>query len=146
MRLFKFVSCLSILLFAFVFTAQAEEAAELEKMVVTATMTEREIENAPGSIEVITSQEIEEMDIQTVADALQIATGLMVEWETGRTKSPSIRGAGSKHTLTLIDGRRITGGYKDFVDINQMSVTKIEQCHLCLFAAITNSSAHHKKV
>ena len=61
MRLFKFVLCLSILFFAFVFTAQAEEAAELEKMVVTATMTEREIENAPGSIEVITSQEIEEM-------------------------------------------------------------------------------------
>ena len=47
MRLFKFVLCLSILLFAFVCTTQAEEAAELEKMVVTATMTEREIENAP---------------------------------------------------------------------------------------------------
>ena len=127
MRLFKFVLCLSILFFAFVFTAQAEEAAELEKMVVTATMTEREIENAPGSIEVITSQEIEEMDVQTVADALQTATGLMVEAETGRTKSPSLRGAGGKHTLILVDGRRLVGGYKNFVDINQISVDMIDR-------------------
>jgi outer membrane receptor for ferrienterochelin and colicins len=127
MRLFEFVLCLSILFFAFVFTAQAEEAAELEKMVVTATMTEREIENAPGSIEVITSQEIEEMDAQTVAEALEMATDLIVEGEAGRTKTPSIRGAGGKHTLVLIDGRRLSAGYKDFVDINQIPVDIIDR-------------------
>ena len=62
-----------------------------------------------------------------MADALEMATGLMVEWETGRTKSPSIRGTGSKHTLILIDGRRISEGYKDFVDINQISVDMINR-------------------
>jgi outer membrane receptor for ferrienterochelin and colicins len=127
MRLFEIVFCLLILLFTFVFTAQAEEAAELEKMVVTATMTEREIENAPGSIEVITSQEIEEMDAQTAADALEMATDLIVECETGRTKTPSIRGAGGKHTLVLIDGRRLSAGYKDFVDIDQIPVNIIDR-------------------
>lgn len=127
MRLFEIVFCLSILFFAFVFTAQAEEAAELEKMVVTATMTEREIENAPGSIEVITSQEIEEMDAQTAADALEMATDLIIECETGRTKTPSIRGAGGKHTLVLIDGRRLSAGYKNFVDIDQIPVNIIDR-------------------
>ena len=127
MRLFEIVFCLSILFFAFVFSAQAQEGVELEKTVVTATMTEREIENAPGSIEVITSQEIEEMDAQTAADALEMATDLIVECETGRTKTPSIRGAGGKHTLVLIDGRRLSAGYKDFVDINQIPVDIIDR-------------------
>lgn len=68
MKRFKLVLCLFALIFAFIPAAQAEEkqaqkqAVELENMVVTATMTEKEIEKAPGSIEVITSQEIEEMD------------------------------------------------------------------------------------
>ena len=127
MRFFKIVFCLLILLLAFVFTAQAQEEAELEKMVITATMTEREIENAPGSIEVVTSLEIEEMDAQTVADALEMATDLIVEGETGRTKTPSIRGAGGKHTLVLIDGRRLSAGYKGFVDINQIPVDMIDR-------------------
>ena len=133
MRDFKLVLCLFALIFAFIPAAQAEEkqtqkqVVEIENMVVTATMTEKEIEKAPGSIEVITSQEIEEMDAQTVADALETATGLIVADETGRIKTPSIRGTGNKHTLVLIDGRRFSMGYKDFLDINQISVDMIDR-------------------
>ena len=133
MKQFKLVLCLFALIFAFIPAAQAEEkqtqkqAVEIENMVVTATMTEKEIEKAPGSIEVITSQEIEEMDAQTVADALETATGLIVADETGRIKTPSIRGTGNKHTLVLIDGRRLSMGYKDFLDINQISVDMIDR-------------------
>ena len=133
MKQFQLVLCLFALIFAFIPAAQAEEkqtqkqAVEIENMVVTATMTEKEIEKAPGSIEVITSQEIEEMDAQTVADALETATGLIVADETGRIKTPSIRGTGNKHTLVLIDGRRFSMGYKDFLDINQISVDMIDR-------------------
>ena len=103
MKQLKLVLCLFTLIFAFTSFAQAQEAVELEKMVVTATMTEKEIEEAPGSIEVIASHEIEEMGAQTVAEALEMATGLIVTGETGRVSRPSIRGTGNKHTLVLID-------------------------------------------
>ena len=133
MKQLKLVLCLFILIFTFTSVAQAREkltegpSVELEKMVVTATMTEKEIEEAPGSIEVIASHEIEEMGAQTVAEALEMATGLIVTGETGRVSRPSIRGTGNKHTLVLIDGRRLSMGYKDFIDINQISVDMIER-------------------
>ncbi len=133
MKRFKFVLCLLVLIFTFASVAEARErlaevpAVEMEKIVVTATMTEKEIEDAPGSIEVITSQEIEDMGAQTVAEALEKATGLIVTGTTGRVRRPSIRGTGNKHTLVLIDGRRLSMGYKDFLDVNQISVDMIER-------------------
>ena len=133
MKKFKLALCLLTIIFAITPAANAQEkdieskAAELEKMVVTATMTEKKMEEAPGSIEVITSQEIAEMNAQTVAEALEVATGLMVTGETGRIKALSIRGTGNKHTLVLIDGRRFSMGYKDFLDINQISVDMIDR-------------------
>ncbi|MBW2607787.1 MAG: TonB-dependent receptor [Deltaproteobacteria bacterium] len=136
MKKFKLALCLLVIFFAITPAANAQEkdiepkAAELEKMVVTATMTEKKMEEAPGSIEVITSQEIEEMNAQTVAEALEVATGLIVTGETGRIKAPSIRGTGNKHTLVLIDGRRFSMGYKDFLDINQISVDMIDRIEI----------------
>ena len=133
MKKFNSALCMLIIIYAVSSVAKAQEkAAEpkpatLEKMVVTATMTEKKIEEAPGSIEVITSQEIEEMGAQTIAEALEMATGFMVTGETGRIKSPSIRGTGNKHTLVLIDGRRFSMGYKDLLDINQISVDMIKR-------------------
>ena len=133
MKQIKTILCFLTLIFAFVFVVQAEEigheqsAVKLETTVVTATLTEKKIEEAPGSIEVITAQEIEEMGAQTVAEALEVATGLIVTGETGRIKAPSIRGTGNKHTLVLIDGRRFSMGYKDFLDINQISVDMIKR-------------------
>ena len=133
MKEFKPALYLLSVIFALTPAAKAQEkdleprTAELEKMVVTATLTEKKIEEAPGSIEVITSQEIEEMGAQTVAEALEVATGIMVTGETGRIKAPSIRGTGNKHTLVLIDGRRFSMGYKDLLDINQISVDMIDR-------------------
>jgi outer membrane receptor for ferrienterochelin and colicins len=133
MKQLKLVLYLLALILTFGSVAHAQEknvepkAAELEKMVVTATMTEKKMEEAPGSIEVITAQEIEEMGALTVAEALEVATGLIVTGETGRIKAPSIRGTGNKHTLVLIDGRRFSMGYKDFLDINQISVDMIKR-------------------
>ena len=108
------------------------EADQIQKKVVQAIeigqqTQKKEIEEAPGSIEVITSQEIEDIGAQTVAEALEKATGLIVTGTTGRVRRPSIRGTGNKHTLVLIDGRRLSMGYKDFLDVNQISVDMIER-------------------
>jgi len=97
------------------------------KVVVTATMTEKRVADAPGAVEVITSQEMIEMNAQTVADAVAEATGLVVTTETGRQKRPSIRGTGNNHTLLLIDGRRLASGFKDLLGLEQVPMDMIER-------------------
>jgi outer membrane receptor for ferrienterochelin and colicins len=103
-----------------------QEVVEAEKMVVTATMTEKIMKDAPGAIEVISAREIEDMNAQTVAEAIEEATGLLVTTETGRQKRPSIRGTGNKHTLVLIDGRRLVAGFKDLLGLEQVPVDMID--------------------
>ena len=61
-----------------------------EQMVVTATMTQKRIQKAPGAIEVISRDEIEALNAQTADEALKEATGLIIESETGRQNRPNI--------------------------------------------------------
>lgn len=104
-----------------------QQVTKQEEMVVTATKTEKEQHKAPGALQVITARDIQATNAQTVAEALEESTGLVVGRESGRQKRPNIRGTGSKHTLVLIDGRRFSAGYKDFVDIEQIPVDIIQR-------------------
>ena len=103
------------------------DLVKAEGMVVTATMTKKIIKEAPGSIEVITEQDLLDMNADTLADALEEATGLLMTTETGRMMRPSIRGTGNKHTLILMDGRRITSGFKDLQGLEQIPVDMISR-------------------
>ena len=109
---------------------KTSDAVEADKVVVTATITEKTIEEAPGSVEVLTAREIKETGAATVAEALDWAVGLVVRSDTGRASVPSIRGTSNKQTLVLIDGRRLALGYKDFVDTNQIPVTMIDRIEI----------------
>ena len=102
----------------------------MDKMVVTATMTEKRIADAPGSIEVITAEDIADRNALTVAEALESAAGLVVGNESGRVKVPSIRGARAKHTLVLLDGRRLAFGFNDMVDLRQIPTTMVERIEI----------------
>ncbi|MFP4428792.1 MAG: TonB-dependent receptor plug domain-containing protein [Desulfovermiculus sp.] len=108
-------------------SAQAQETADLEEMVVTSTLTERLITESPGSVEVIAYEDFREMGATTVSEALEEATGMIVSSEPGRVRTPSIRGARTKHTLVLIDGRRQAAGFRDVVDINQIPLVAVER-------------------
>ncbi len=98
----------------------------VQPLVVTTTMTKKSIKEAPGSVEVITRQKIGDMNAQTLAEAVENAAGLVVTMETGRNKRPSIRGTGAKHTLILIDGRRIASGFKSYTGMEQIPVDMID--------------------
>ena len=99
----------------------------MDTMVVTATMTEQTVAEAPGSVEVITGQDMADQNALTVAEALETATGMVVSRESGRIEVPSIRGARSKHTLVLLDGRRLAFGYNDMIDLRQIPTTMVER-------------------
>jgi outer membrane receptor for ferrienterochelin and colicins len=93
-------------------------------------MTEKTIGGVPGSVEVITAEELAEMNADSVADALETATGLVVTTESGRVSAPDIRGTKSKHALILIDGRRLAAGFGELVDINQIPVLMVERIEI----------------
>nr|WP_319395291.1 TonB-dependent receptor [uncultured Desulfobacter sp.] len=98
--------------------------------VVTATMSEKTLEEAPGSIQVITALEIEEMGATSVDQILAQAVGLMVSEASGRARAVNIRGTGAKRSLVLIDGRRLAAGYKDFTSTDQIPVTMIQRIEI----------------
>lgn len=129
MKQLKLILCLFTSVFVFSSFAHAQEVkkedVELEQLVVTATMTEKEIEKAPGSIEIISEQEILEMNAETLAEALEEASNLLVVTAEGKQKAARIRGTESIHSLVLIDGRRLTSGFKGLVDLEHIPVDMI---------------------
>ncbi|WP_321491408.1 TonB-dependent receptor [uncultured Desulfobacter sp.] len=120
------VAGLLILLFPYQVWAQVD----VNPTVVTATISEKTLEEAPGSVQVITDLEIREMGTASVDEVLEQAMGLMVATDTGRAKVANIRGTGNKRSLVLIDGRRLAAGYKDFNSTDQIPVTMIQRIEI----------------
>ena len=131
MKRFKLVLCLLILIFAFASVAQAKEAVELEKTVVTATRTEKAVKDAPASVTIITEEEIEATSARYVDDLLRDIVGVDVKRPRGISSSCThIRLRGFSHprgTLLLRDGipinRIACGGGK----LNEIPVELVER-------------------
>ncbi|MCB9482131.1 MAG: TonB-dependent receptor [Desulfobacteraceae bacterium] len=98
-----------------------------EKIVVTSTMTEKNLKDAPGSVNIVTSDEIKAIGASNLFEAIEDLPGLEITTGDGRTKSPDIRGTGIKHTLILIDGRRLAQGFRDLVDLKNIPSEMIER-------------------
>ena len=150
MKQFKTIICLFTLVFAFAFIAQAQEAVELEKTVVTATRTETPVENLPVSVTVITQDEIEKMHAKTVDDVLNKAAGVQIRRGKGLANTGShttlyMRGTGdSSRVLVLKDGIPLNTTYIGSVNFwGVMSVEDIEKIEIVRGAssALYGSSA-----
>src|SRR2546428_14176113 len=102
--------CVSILtLFPPIKAFAAEPAPQvLEEVVVTATKTPVPVSQLTSAVEVIKGEELERKKIKTVIDALRLVQGISVMAGGGPgAESPAnvrIRGAGTTHTLVVIDG------------------------------------------
>lgn len=90
------------------FPAQAEDAADPESIVVTATSREQQVKNAPASISVIAREELERLPYREVTDALLEIPGVTVTAGEGNSRDVSIRGMSPQYTLILVDGRRLS--------------------------------------
>lgn len=97
------------------------------RVIVTSTLTEKDIKNAPGSIEVITFDEILEKGADSIAEALEDSLGMLIITQPGRVQTPNLRGSGTKHTLVLIDGKRVADGFKDLSDLNRIPVEMVDR-------------------
>lgn len=100
----------TILIASLCTSAWAEDIRVMEPVTVTATRSEISLEDAPGSITIITQDEIKRKGGESVIDVLRGTTGISMQGiGTGGRRSISLRGMESKHTLILIDGKRVPG-------------------------------------
>jgi outer membrane receptor for ferrienterochelin and colicins len=95
-------------------------AKSLPAVTVTATLAEKDARTAPASVTVIGREELEARNASDLLDAVRGAPGLTLSpRQVGGRKTLALRGLEGKHTLTLIDGRRISAsddvvGHSDY--------------------------------
>ena len=100
--------------------AGAPAVTALPAVTVTATLTEQDARTAPASVTVITAEELAERNASDLLDAVRGAPGVTLSArQVGGRKTLALRGLEGKHTLTLIDGRRISAsddviGHSDY--------------------------------
>lgn len=111
--------------------------ADEDTMVVTASAVEQTVKNAPASISVITSDQLEKnigKAATDLVDILETVTGVSKAINTDMGSGIQIRGMPADYTLLLVDGRRIgsSNGTKStqqnyFDDINWIPTESIER-------------------
>jgi vitamin B12 transporter len=105
--------------------------AEVESVVVSATRFDIPLDQSPASASVISSEELEQKQIQRVSDALREVPGLSVVQTgvAGQLTSVFTRGLRSEHTQVLLDGIPINQGLQgafNFADFTTEDIARIE--------------------
>lgn len=118
--------------------ASEEELTEysLEELVVSTTRSEISVKDAPNSVVVITREDIEKQNANSLAEVLRSIAGLQVIAGSGpgghTLPAVSIRGSESDHVLLLIDGRRI-GTYpfaQNARDLDRVRLDDVERIEI----------------
>jgi len=115
-------------------SAQADTAtgeARLEQIVVTATRTEQDLATAPGSVAVVTREEMEKQTVMTVDDALKGMSGIMLNRSKGLMNTiatMTLRGVPSQsRTLIMVDGVAINSPFAGNIQSNSIAPGTLER-------------------
>jgi vitamin B12 transporter len=105
--------------------------AQAEEIIVSATRFDIPLDQSPASVSVITSEDIEQKQIQRVSNALREVPGLSVvqTGTAGQLTSIFTRGLRSEHTQVLLDGVPINQGLQgafNFADLTTDDIDRIE--------------------
>jgi len=108
-----------------------EETAEAEEVVVSATRFDIPLDQSPASVSVITSEDIEQKQIQRVSNALREVPGLSVvqTGTAGQLTSVFMRGLPSQDMQVLLNGIPINQGLAgqfDFANLTTDDIDRIE--------------------
>lgn len=103
----------------------------LNEIAVTATRTAQSADAALASVSIITRQDIERLQAQSVQEVLRGVPGLTISNNggAGKTTSVFLRGTNADHVLVLIDGVKVgsaTTGTAAFQDIPVAQIERIE--------------------
>src|SRR5438067_3976883 len=106
-----------------------EQTAESEAVVVSATRFDIPLDQSPASVSVISSDDLEQKQIERVSDALREVPGLSVvqTGTPGQLTSVFTRGLNSAHTQVLLDGIPINQGLAGQFDFANLTTDNIER-------------------
>lgn len=108
----------------------AEEPAELDPIIVTATRLETPLDQIPASVSVVKGEDIERRQITDTLEVLRDIPGFTIvqTGSRGGTTSLFARGGNSNHNQILIDGVKVNqaGGGFDFSDLTTDGIDRIE--------------------
>src|ERR1700719_398492 len=112
-------------------SADGDQLPEAEPVIVSATRTDIPLDQSPASVSVIDSRDIENKQIERVADALREVPGLnVVQTGTpGQLTSVFMRGLPSQDMQVLLDGIPINQGLAgqfDFANLTTDNIDRIE--------------------
>ncbi|GLS05738.1 TonB-dependent receptor [Chitiniphilus shinanonensis] len=108
----------------------------LDTIVVTATRTEKTVEEAPIRTEVVTAKEIERTHARTLKEALENVPGLQLREVHGKSGYElSLQGLTSDQVLILIDGMPISASTGSTVDLSQYLLAEVERIEVIKGAA-----------
>ncbi|MBL8255916.1 vitamin B12 transporter [Pseudoxanthomonas japonensis] len=113
------------------FTASAQDATELDEVVVTATRTIVPLQDSLAPTQLITRDDIERSQSRSLVDLLKgrAGIGFSNQGGLGKLSTINIRGTESDHVLVLVDGIRIgsaTAGLASFQDLPVDQIERIE--------------------
>lgn len=112
----------------------SKENATMEEIVVTATRTKKAVEDAPGSVAIMTKKDIEKKQAITPTDVLDSMPGVFTSPPTGKGMMDSMGGSitlrgipSGARSLILIDGLPVNDAYSGGVIWHQVEPADMEQ-------------------
>ena len=111
---------------------QAEQR-NVEEVVVTASLTERDSATSPAFTSVLTADDIAKASVNSLPDLLRETVGVNNQTDSSGRDQIQIRGMGGRYTLMLVNGKRVSsagalwrGGDFDFSSIPLGSIERVE--------------------
>ncbi|MGB3074213.1 MAG: TonB-dependent receptor [Chitinophagales bacterium] len=116
-------------------TKDSIAAQSIPEVIVTATRTEKEVNDIGRDVTVITNAEIQKTGANTLAALLSDYAGISIigaNQNPGMTQSIFMRGTGSNQTVIMIDGIPISdpSSTNNAIDLNELPLTNIEQIEI----------------
>lgn len=97
-----------------------EPIADLSAVVVTATKVDRALKDVPQAVSVRTGQDIQELQVVSIAEVLNRIPG--VKFEEGFYSAPTIRGASRGQVIINVDGVNQTATSNKGMSINPLFI------------------------
>lgn len=103
------------------------EVTDMAPVVVTATRTEKTVDDTPVSTEVVDRAELERTHARSLKEALENVPGLQLQEVHGKSGYElSLQGLSSDQVLVLIDGLPISASTGSTTDLSQYSLAEVD--------------------
>jgi len=128
--LFVLLQCMAIII-----GMAAEDTGQLftmEEIVVIASKFPEKLLDSIASVELISAEEIKELQAESLADILNSISGMTVSdyGSTGGIKAISIRGSSPEQVLVMIDGRVVNDAQTGKIDLGIIPASMIEKIEI----------------